>query len=122
MAQIEADERQCCLDTRNVFKRLGNFDKHWTHAYGDVDYSRTANENGIGVYLSPRFVGICDKNKRIVDWRNPAVPLLGRLRNLYSPLGYAEPTKMFVYCLRHDGFFHAVKLVVKNHLTALFPR
>ena len=107
---------------RTVFKQLGNFDKHWTHAYGDGDYSRTANEKGIGVYLSPKFVGTCDKNGRLVDWRNPSVPLLRRLRSLYSPLGYAEPANMFRYCLRHDGFFHAVKLVAKNHLIALFPR
>lgn len=105
-----------------VFKKLGNFDIHWTHAYGDGDYSRTASEKGIGVYLTPAFVGTCDKNEHVVDWRNPSMPLIKRLKSLYSPLGYAEPAKMFRYCLKHDGLLHAIKLVLSNHITALWPR
>jgi len=106
---------------RSVFLRLGNFDRYWTHAYGDGDYSRTANEKGIGVYLTPAFIGVCEKNSRLVDWRNPDVPLIKRLKSLYSPLGYAQPIQMFRYCTKHDGIIYAIKLVIHNHLTALFP-
>ena len=107
---------------RAVFQKLGNFDSRWTHAYGDGDYARTAVENGIGVLLTPRFVGICEKKNTVVDWRNPDISLIRRLKSLYSPLGYAEPGKMFYYCLKHDGVWTAIRLVVSNHLQAIFPR
>ena len=106
---------------RAVFARLGNLDRRWTHAMGDVDYSRTAVERGIPVLLSPRFIGSCERNGRPTPWRNPRVPLLARLKNLYSPLGYGEPYNMFRYCRRHDGLGKAVKIWLSLHWRALFP-
>lgn len=108
--------------SRAAFARLGNLDRHWTHAMGDVDYSRTAVERGIPVLLSPKFVGTCDKDDRLAPWRDPCVPLLARLKNLYSPLGYGEPHNMFRYCLKHDGLGKAVKIWLSCHWTAFFPR
>ena len=107
---------------RTVFAQLGNLDRHWTHAMGDVDYSRTAVERGIPVLLSPKFVGVCDKNDRLAPWRNPEVSFGSRLKNLYSPLGYGEPYNMFRYCLKHDGLRKAVKVWLSCHWTAFFPR
>lgn len=107
---------------RTVFKRLGNLDRHWTHAMGDGDYSRTAVECGIPVFLSPQFVGTCEREARLVPWCDPSVSLVKRIKNLYSPLGYSEPYNIFRYCLRHDGLRVAVKNWLSCHWIALFPK
>lgn len=107
---------------RHVFRCLGNLDHHWTHAMGDGDYSRTAVECGIPVFLSPQFVGTCEREVRLVPWRDPSVSLVKRIKNLYSPLGYGEPYNMFRYCLRHDGLRVAVKNWLSCHWTVLFPK
>lgn len=107
---------------RAVFARLGNLDRHWTHAMGDVDYSRTAVERGIPVLLTPQFTGSCERNERLAPWRDPRVPLLVRLKNLYSPLGYGEPYNMFRYCWRHDGPVTAILVWLSLHWKVLFPR
>lgn len=110
------------LVPRCVFKRLGNLDRHWTHAMGDADYSRTAVERGISVLLTPRFVGTCERNARLALWRDPSVSLVKRIKNLYSPLGYGEPYNIFRYCLRHDGICVAVKNWLSCHWSVMFPK
>lgn len=105
-----------------AYNKIGMLDCHWTHAMGDVDYSRTAVENGIEVLLSPSFVGRCEKDGGLRPWRNPDVPLLKRIRNLYSPLGYSEPYNLFRYCLKHDGLMVAIRNYLMCHVRMLFPR
>lgn len=107
---------------QSVFAKIGMLDRHWTHAMGDVDYSRTAVENGIGVFLTPSFVGRCEKDGGRRPWRNPDVPLLKRIRNLYSPLGYSEPYNLFRYCLKHDGLMVAIRNYLVCHIRMLIPR
>ena len=106
---------------RAVFHRLGNFAQYLTHALGDCDYSRSAVRAGIPVWLTPRYIGICDRHPRADAWKRPDVPLLRRFRSLYSPLGGNEPLVLFRYCLKHDGVLVALKLFVGNHLRVLFP-
>ena len=107
---------------RAVFSRLGNLDRHWTHAMGDGDYSRTARERGISVLLSPSFVATCERTARPTAWRDGNVPLFKRLKSLYSPLGYGEPQNMFRYCLRHDGLRVALRIWLSCHWQVLFPK
>lgn len=106
---------------RAVFRRLGNFPSYLTHSLGDCDYSRRAVEIGICVMLSPSFIGVCEANTRIPEWKNPYAPLASRLKSLYSPVGGSEPGVLFRYCMRHDGLFTAIKLLIGNHLRALLP-
>lgn len=106
---------------RDVFRQLGNFAAYLTHSFGDSDYSRRAVENGIAVILTPCFVGVCDRNKRPPLWKDPSIPILKRIRNLHSPLGYSEPTVLFRYCLRHDGILTALKCFLGAYFRVLFP-
>ena len=107
---------------RKVFEALGNFPLYLTHALGDCDYSRRAVEQGIEVWLTPTFIGICEKNAFIPAWKNPLAPITKRLKSLYSPRGGSEPLVLFQYCLRHDGLVSAIKLLITNHIRAFFPK
>ena len=107
---------------RSAFRRLGNFEPYLTHALGDCDYSRSAVRAGIPVWLTPRCIGLCDRHPTADAWKRSDVPLLKRIRSLYSPLGGCEPLVLFRYCLKHDGIIVALKLFVGNHLRVFFPR
>lgn len=107
---------------KHVFKMLGNFPEYLTHSLGDSDYSRRAVECGISVFLSPCFVGICEANDRIPAWKNPSAQLVKRIKSLYSPLGGSEPPVLFRYCMKHDGWPTAVKLLITCHIRAMFPK
>ena len=106
---------------RMAFDVLGNFDKHWTHAIGDADYTITAVEKGISLLTTDRFVASCDYTIRPVPWSDSTVPLRKRIKSLYSPMGYCEPRLMFRYWRKHDGLLLACMRFVKLHIKVLFP-
>lgn len=106
---------------RSVFNRLGNLPDYMTHSLGDCYYSRLAVKMGIPVLLSPAFIGVCEKNERIPAWKREDVPLAKRLKSLYSPLGGSEPKVVFRYRAKMFGVTMAAKVVLSNHLRAMFP-
>ena len=107
---------------RSVFNRLGNFPDYMTHSLGDSYYSRLAVKVGIPVLLSPGFIGVCEKNLNVPAWKREDVPLLRRLKSLYSPLGGSEPMVVFRYRSKMFGVMEATRVVLSNHLRMLFPR
>jgi len=118
---VEKVHGNCVWVPQSVFLKMGNFQPYLTHALGDVDYSRRALRAGVPLVLTPRYVGMCDANPQLPDWRRSEVPLLRRIRNLYSPLGYCEPLVYFRFCLYHDGLWVALKSFLLQHIRVLFP-
>ena len=106
----------------SVFGVLGNFPEYFVHSLGDYDYARRANEHGIKIYLTSKYVGICDDEKRIADWKNPEMPFTKRLKALYSPLSGVQPKVFFRYNYRHDGILQAIRLLLSQHIRVIAPR
>lgn len=111
----------CVLIPRYVYKKLGNLDWKFRHAIGDLDYGYRATKAGIKIYTSDKYLGICDKNSQLPAWARKEIPLSKRLKNLYSPLGYAEPIPFFHYELKNFGIITAIKHFVSIHIRVLFP-
>lgn len=111
----------CVLIPRLVFLKLGNLDWKFRHAIGDLDYGHRATKLGIKIYTTEKFLGVCDKNAQLPIWARKEVPLKKRLKNLYSPLGYAEPIPFFHYELKNFGIITAIKHFVSIHIRVLFP-
>lgn len=107
---------------RSVYNTMGNLPDYMTHTLGDSYYSRMAVKCGIPVLLTPVFIGRCERNPSIPAWKREDVPLLARLKSLYSPLGGSEPSVVFRYRASIFGLGVAVRVVFTNHLRALFPR
>ena len=112
----------CVLVPRYVFNKLGNLDWAYRHAIGDLDYGHRAKRAGLKNYVSPVYLGICEKNHKLPAWARSEVPLCERLKNLYSPLGYAEPMPFFRYERKNLGLAVAVKHFISIHLRVLFPQ
>lgn len=112
----------CVLIPRYVYQRLGNLDWKFRHAIGDLDYGYRAKRAGIEMYVSSEYLGICDNNPKLPAWARKETPLLKRLKNLYSPLGYAEPIPFFHYERKNFGLMTAIKHFISIHIRVLFPQ
>lgn len=112
----------CVLIPKNVYKILGNLDWTFRHAIGDLDYGYRAKNAGIAIYVSSEYLGICDNNPQLPVWARKEVPLTKRLKNLYSPLGYAEPIPFFYFERKNFGLLTALKHFISIHIRVLFPQ
>lgn len=111
----------CVLIPRFVYNKLGNLDWKFRHAIGDLEYGYRATKKGIKIYVSDKYLGICDKNQQLPAWTRKEIPLGKRIKNLYSPLGYAEPISFFYYERKNFGLFRAIKHFISIHIRVLFP-
>lgn len=106
---------------RQVVERIGILDGFYLHALGDYDYSRTARSRGIPLRVAPAYLGTCVWHDKAVPWTDREVGLAGRLRNLYSPLGNAQPRYYFHYVRKHDGWLAAFRAMACMHVRVFFP-
>jgi len=111
----------CVLIPRSVYQKTGNLDVVFRHAIGDLDYGYRARKGGTEIYTTTCFVGTCEKNHTLPKWCLKEIPLLIRIKMLYSPLGYAMPTIFFIYEKRHFGLLVAIKHFITIHIRLFFP-
>jgi len=112
----------CVLVPKCVYKKIGNLDWHYRHAIGDLDYGYRARKAGFKIYCSPEYLGYCESNPKLPIWTCSKTPLKKRLRNLYSPLGYAEPWPFFYYEWKNINPYEAIKHLISIHIRVLFPK
>lgn len=111
----------CVLVPNKVFKVCGNLDWTFRHAIGDLDYGYRARKAGFKVLASKQWLGYCENNPQLPAWARTNVPLKKRLKNLYSPLGYAEPIPFFHFEKNNFGLLTAIKHFITIHIRVLFP-
>ena len=111
----------CVLIPRCVYKKCGNLDWVYIHAIGDLDYGYNVRRNGFRIFASKEFLGICEDHPKLPAWARPEVPFMKRIKNLYSPLGYAQPGPFFHYDLKNFGVWPAIKHYVSIHIRLFFP-
>lgn len=106
---------------RQVVCRIGMLDGFYLHALGDYDYSRTAAASGVPMVVAAEYLGVCERHAKAVPWTDNKVPLKRRLRNLYSPLGNAQPRYYFYYVRKHQGWLAAFKALASMHIRVFLP-
>lgn len=112
----------CVLIPKCVFEKVGNLDWTFRHAIGDLDYGYRARKAGFKIYVATQYLGICENNPKLPAWARKEVPFTKRLKNLYSPLGYAEPLPFFHFEKRNFGLAVALKHFITIHIRVLFPQ
>jgi GT2 family glycosyltransferase len=105
-----------------IFDKVGMLDPIFTHAIGDFDYGLRARKLGFETRISSEILGFCEDNALPPVWCRYDVPLLKRIKSLYSPSGYCHPYHFFIYDYRHFGIFSAVKHYFSIHLRLIFPQ
>lgn len=103
-----------------VFHANGNLDPYYHHSLGDWDYGIRAKKKGIRLYITSSYIGVCNRHDTKKCY-NANVPLLSRIKYLYSPLG-EYPWETFYYSMKEKNLFVAFKRLVSINLRCLLPR
>ena len=111
----------CVLIPRDVYEKLGNLKWIFQHAIGDLDYGYRARKAGFKIYASKEYLGYCENHILLPAWVRPEVPIVKRIKNLYSPLGSAQPIPFFYYEYTNIGCGTAIKHFLTAHIRVLFP-
>lgn len=85
-----------------IARKLGNLDPVFEHGMGDTDYSMRARKLGLRILLSAGYVGTCSKNSAKGTHRDTALPLMQRVRQIFSNKGLPWRSWLTM-CWRHGG-------------------
>ncbi len=107
------------LIPRQVAYENGNLCTHYTHAIGDTDYGLRARMQGIPIRVAPKYLGQCKGNPRS-PWTDPQIPLIERIKYLYSPKGL-PPREWRIFTKQHYGKAWPLYFI-KVHLRVIFPK
>lgn len=103
------------LISREVFRQLGNMDKHYHHAGGDTHYGLLAKKKGVPVYLIGEYIGTCEGHEKLDKWTDPEVPFRERWKNLNRPNGM--PLNILFY---QQKTFYGLPTAIFHTFTTLF--
>ena len=103
-----------------VVEKIGILDGTFHHGIGDYDYGLRAKKKGIELLLTPRYIGVCERDSNYHKYRDPKCSIAERFRFLYSPLG-PPPPALFRFNFRHFSFFKAISVFVYINLVCLYP-
>ena len=105
---------------KGIVEKVGVLDPFFRHSYGDWEYGYRIRKNNYALFLSPSYVGTCDRHDNQEKCYNRNVPLKDRLLYLVSPVGH-HPKEVFHYGMKTEGFFYAVKYTFAVIFKAFFP-
>lgn len=109
------------LIPRYVYNRIGMNDSYYRHSMGDLDYTLTANENGIEVWIARGFFGVCNREDKIQGWADPNRSLYSRINYLYSIRGN-NPLIEYHFNKKHYGIVNAAYRFLLSHIHTIFPQ
>lgn len=90
-----------------IARKLGNLDPVFEHGMGDTDYSMRARKLGIRILLTAGYVGVCSRNSLKGSHRDNTLPLLQRLKQVFSRRGLPWRSWLTM-CWRHGGMLWPV--------------
>jgi GT2 family glycosyltransferase len=103
---------------KNIFETIGNLSPHFTHAMGDNDYGLRALKAGYNCCTTRKYIATCRMNG-LADWCNPQIPIIKRLKNLYSPKGLNM--KEYIAFLKNHKKNKWIISILKVYMKTLFP-
>ena len=71
----------------DVFRRMGVFDRHYTHKMADYDYCFGLKRIGVKVYMTDYYAGLCEIRTKKGTWEDRELSRIKRLRLKEQPKG-----------------------------------
>lgn len=104
-----------------IYKKIGNLDSVFHHGMGDHDYGLRAKKSGFKLYLSPDYVGYCERHdiKKLKCYDN-SYSIVKRLKFLNSPLG-PNPNVNYKFFWRHSSILKTINFLFTTYLITAFP-
>lgn len=105
--ECETMNGNCVLIPRAIAKVVGNLEKKFAHAMGDLDYGLRASYAGFPVWVMAGFAGTCSNNAATGSFNDASLPVSARLHKMMQPKGL-PPSSWRVFTQRHAGFLWPV--------------
>ena len=118
--ELEKINGNCVLVPREVYETIGMLDPVFHHAYGDWEYGIRLRKKGGKLYLTPSFVGSCDRHDKLPKCYNTGYGIIERFINLYSPIGPC-PTSAFYYDVKCRSIIRALVNFSYMNVRCAFP-
>lgn len=100
--ECETMNGNCVLIPRAIAKVVGNLEKEFAHAMGDLDYGLRARYAGFSVWVMAGFAGTCFRNAVSGSFNDASLPVAVRLRKMMQPKGL-PPSSWRIFTQRHAG-------------------
>lgn len=110
----------CVLIPRIIYQTIGKLDAFFRHGFGDFEYGLRAKKKGFKSYITPSFIGTCERNPSYIKWLDTQVKLKNRLKFMYSPLGY-NPFEAFYLNRRYKSLTYGLILFIHLHIKCIYP-
>lgn len=111
----------CVLLPTEIFKKVGNFDEHFIHAFGDFDYGLRVRQMGYHIYSSSEYVGICYTNPQKNSWQDRSLSIKKRLELKESPKGLPR-AQWFYFLRKHYGLFTALFRTITPYIRIVLKK
>lgn len=118
---VELMNGNLVLIPNSVVNSIGLLNPIFHHGGGDYEYAIRARKQGVGVYITPFFVGTCERHDVERKCFRRDTPMVQRIKYLYSPQGF-PPRQTFYYMRLSRGVMYAAKFVIWTHYRAIFPQ
>ena len=109
------------LIPNSVVKKVGMLDPQYTHAIGDSDYGYRCMKKNIPMFITPGYIGECERNKVEGLWFSPSITLTERYKKLMLPTGL-PPREYFHFYKKNCNSFAGGIALLKIYLRLLFPK
>ena len=100
----------CVLIPRAVADKVGNLEKAFVHAMGDIDYGLRVSKASFPIMIFPGYAGICSHNPIDNTFRDPRLSFSARWKKIMGVKGL-PPKQWYVLVRRHAGFMWPLLLV-----------
>ena len=102
--ECETMNGNCVLIPRVIVEAVGALDRRFVHGMGDFDYGLRARKAGYSIWITPGYIGVCDKNTLKGTFRDSSLSFKKRWQLFSSPKGLPLGPWL-VFCRRHAGLF-----------------
>lgn len=121
LQEVDLMNGNLTLISYNTFSKLGIIDSCFKHALGDYDYGLRAQKCNIKIFLTFKYVGICDRHDEIIpSFFSTKLNLFKRLRSSYGPQN--SILDVFIYFKRHEGLQKAIRVFLWRNFYTIFPQ
>lgn len=111
----------CVLVPYLGFVKTGAIDSHYVHSLGDFDYGLELKRNGLKIYVSKEFIGICNNNSKKNTWTDTSLSRRDRIQKKESVKG--SPAKQWFYFINKNfGIFTAIKASCTPYIRILLEK
>ena len=105
----------------DVFRRMGVFDRHYTHKMADYDYCFGLKRIGVKVYMTEYYAGICEIRTKKGTWEDRELSRIKRLRLKEQPKGLPAG-EWFYFLKKNFGMGYAIRHSITPYLRIIIGR